>query len=64
MNIIAEIHNGQSLLPPDRKGLTAGNSYWLKVFGSWYKIEISSVIGEIKKLRDKGVLRKWPGDFK
>jgi hypothetical protein len=69
---IIEIYQGQSLAPPDRKGLTAGSGYWLKLDGIWFRIEyvkdgdllrsdnIHNIFYVLRRILG---LRKWPEGF-
>jgi hypothetical protein len=64
------IYGGQSLAPPDHKGLTAGHAYWVKIGDQWYRIEgigadlKSPTAHNIRKTLIKELnLKKWPEDF-
>jgi hypothetical protein len=61
MNPIIEIYQGQSLAPPDQKGLTAGSGIWIRIMDQWYRVESTTSIFKVRaKLIESLDLRKWP----
>jgi len=62
---IASFHFGQSLAPPDVRGLTAGSGVWCRLGGDWYRVEFvngktvnNHRIREV--LEENFTLRRWP----
>ena len=55
------VYTGQSLAPPDQKGLTAGSGLWCQIGNVWYRIEDTTSLFKVaKKLTETFNLREWP----
>lgn len=62
---ILSFHFGQSLAPPDQKGLSAGSGLWCRMHDGWYRVEFvngktvhNHRIHEV--IEENFTLRKWP----